>query len=104
MGHKIIEVAVLVGFMAVWLGFVCLFLPMGFRYVFRGLWLKSLTMRYDERAKLGSIFMSEEFQKIGKSRNGRAGHLLLALGSSILILAGIGWLTLAIIEKQGLSG
>ena len=77
---------------------------MGFRYVFRGLWLKSLTMRYDERAKLGSIFMSEEFQKIGKSRNGRAGHLLLALGSSILILAGIGWLTLAIIEKQGLSG
>ena len=47
--------------------------------------------------------MNEAVSKTHASRIGRVGQILIAIGSAILILAGIAWVITQILEKQGIS-
>jgi hypothetical protein len=103
MGQAIVDVAFVLGFVATWVGFACLIFPMVFRFVFGGVWWNSLSVAHSERLRRAGLFMSEEIRRIGKSRMGHAGQLMAAIGLSVLILTGIAWLTLRILEEQGMA-
>lgn len=102
MSQAIVEAGYVIGFLTTWLGFACLIFPMVLRFVFGGTWLNSLSEPYSERMRRASLFVNEEFLRAGRSRIGRAGQLMVAVGLSILILTGIVWLILRILQKQGI--
>ncbi|MEY8098003.1 hypothetical protein AB9F29_11300 [Falsihalocynthiibacter sp. S25ZX9] len=47
--------------------------------------------------------MNDDILRAVKSRIWRAGQLMIAIGSTVLIFASIFWLALRIIETQGMS-
>ncbi len=102
MSQTIVGIGHVIGSLATWLGLACLIFPVVLRYVFKGTWWNSLSGPYPERMRRAPLFMNEEILRAGKSRSGRAGQLMGAIGISILILTGIAWLILRIIEKQGI--
>jgi hypothetical protein len=102
MGQAIVEIAFVLGFLTTWLGFACLIFPMVVRFVFGGTWWNSLWEPYSERMRRTSLFMNEELLRAGTSPVGRARQLIAAIGISVLILTGIAWLMLRILEKQGI--
>ncbi|PTV96449.1 hypothetical protein C8J27_102243 [Rhodobacter aestuarii] len=102
MSQAIVEIGFLVGFLTTWLGFAFLLFPMVLRFVLGGTWLNSLSEPYSERMRRASLFMNEEISRAGRSRIGRIGQLLAAIGISVLIMTGIVWITLRILEKQGI--
>ena len=104
MGQAVLDIAFPLGFLTTWLGLACLIVPIPVRFVFGGTWWNSLSEPYSERMRRTSLFLNEEFLRAGKSRLGRAGQLMTAIGLSILILTGITWLTLRILEKHGILG
>lgn len=97
MVEDILRAALFVGLLAVWLGFALMIVPAQLRFVFRRAWWTSLTMPLGERLRV----MNEEIRNIGKTRIGRFGQGLTAAGISVLILTGIGWIVLRIVERQG---
>jgi hypothetical protein len=102
MNQTIVDIGLVLGFLTTWLGFACLIFPPVLRYIFGGTMWSSLSKTHSERIGRASLFMNEEFMRAGKSRVGRAGQLMTAIGLSVLILSGIAWLTLRILEKQGI--
>ena len=97
MVDEILRAAFFVGLLTVWLGFVLMIVPVQLRFVFRRAWWTRLTMPLGERLRV----MNEEIRSIGKTRIGRLGQGLTAAGISVLILTGIGWIVLRIVERQG---
>lgn len=104
MATTLIKTAFVVGLLAVWLGFAIFSLVYDFRYVRSGKFRRGLTMRNAARLEMASRFTSEEFPRFWRSRAGRVSQVLLAFGSGVLILAGIGWVVLRIVEKQSGAG
>ena len=102
MSQAIVEIGFVIGFLTTWLGFAFLIFPMVLRFVLGGTWWNSLSEPYYERMRRASLFMNEEFLRAGRSRIGRTGQFLAAIGISVLIMTGIAWLTLRILEKQGI--
>jgi hypothetical protein len=96
-----IEVAFFLGFLAIWLGFVCLIVPFAVRSIFSRAYLNSLSESNEEIYRRMSELWAQEIPRMGKSRLGRFSQFLLAIGLTILILTFITWLALRIIEKQG---
>lgn len=99
MWESIVKALFIVGFLATWLGFVVLILPMNVRFL-RGPWAKTLFDTYAEKLRQSGEFMAHEFQTSGTTRFGRWGQMLVAVGSSLLIASGALWLVLRIVEKQ----
>jgi hypothetical protein len=102
MGQAIVQIGAGVGFLLIWFGFACLIVPMVLHFIFGGTWWSILSEPYSERMRRASLFMNEKLLRAGRSRVGRAGQLMAAIGISVLILTGIAWLTLRILEKQGI--
>ena len=102
MSQAIVEIGFVIGFLTTWLGFAFLIVPMLLRFVLGGTWWNSLSEPYSERMKRVSLSMNEELVRAGRSRVGRAGQLWVAVGISVLIMTAIAWLTLRILEKQGI--
>ena len=48
--------------------------------------------------------INDNILRAGQSRIGRFGTRVMAVGISILILAGLAWLALEVLEGQGFSG
>ena len=101
MVHDILRVAFFAGFLAVWLGFACMILPVQLRFFFRDGGWKSLFLPSGARIARQVQVLNAALHAIGQSRIGRAGQVLTALGISLLILTGIGWIVLRIVERQG---
>lgn len=104
MGQTIVEIAFVTGFFSCWVGFATLLLPMIFRGVFSRDYWESLSLSYRERVGVNLQRMNREFLRCRRSRAGRIGQILIAFGLSLLILTGLLWLTLRLIDKQGLLG
>jgi hypothetical protein len=101
MAEAYIEHAVVIGFIITWIGFFICFIRLTFhRFHFRE-WLEFLSESYEDRYRRAYDFWVCEMPKVRKSRLWRLGQLMLATGSTILILTFIFWLSLRIIEKQG---
>lgn len=99
MTQSLLTAAFILGFLTAWLGLVWVMLPILFRFLFRGTWWNSLSQPYSERLRRAALFWSEEVQTMGTSRSHRRAQGLLASGLTLLILTGVVWLGLRILEK-----
>lgn len=93
------EAALLAGFLGIWLGFACLTVPVLVRVFFTAEWWHSLSLPWRDRITYATKVMNEVFTQSSKAGCGRAGQVLLALGSGIWIVAGLVWLILKIVQK-----
>jgi hypothetical protein len=98
MGYAFAKGMFVAGFLTTWVGLVLLTVPMVIRFL-GGPWLKALGSSRTERYEVASHFMAREFQTFGKTFAGRWGQRVLATGISIMMLAGILWLTLKIVAR-----
>ena len=97
MVDDIVRAGVFVGLLTVWLGLALMIVPAQVRFVFRQGWWRAWRMPFGERLRI----MNDEIRNIGKTRIGRLGQALTAAGISVLILTGIGWIVMRIVERQG---
>ncbi len=99
MSQDLLKAAFVIGFLMAWVGYACVILSILFPFLFGGIWWNSLSQPYSERLRRASLFWSEYLQTIGKSRWNRRGQVLIASGLSVLILTGLAWFVLRIIER-----
>lgn len=93
-----LEIAAGIGFVVTWLGLALLILPTVLRMVLDRSWWRSLSRPFSERAAVQLSLLNQALAGAGKTRVGRVGQALIAAGSSILILAGIAWLAVRILQ------
>ncbi len=99
MAQPLLQTAFFIGLSAVWLGLVLMLLPT-FRIFADPAYWRSLVQPYSERVRIQSELLNKRFQTIGQSRLNRAGQWIGAFGFSILILSGIAWLILRILQAS----
>ena len=99
MSQSIIQLGLGLGFLATWVGFLCLFIAVT--------WPNFSIRRMKENH---SLPLGEQMRRINddllsgiKSRLGRVGQLLLACGLSSLALTGLFWVVLQIVGTQSVS-
>ncbi len=84
------------GFLATWVGFMCLFLAVAWpNFSVQGI-KENNSLPLGERMKRAN----GDLLAGGKSRLGRIGQLLLAIGLSALALSGVIWIALQIAGTQ----
>jgi hypothetical protein len=99
--HSGFRIGFLIASLAIALGVACQILPSIIRgYSWKRL-REYLLASYSERMQLSLRFANEELLRLGTSRCGRAGQLLLAVGFTVLILTGLAWFALRILETYG---
>jgi len=100
LSHIIIQSGLFIGFFSTWIGFFCFFFSVAGPNLSLRRILENISLPYAERIER----LNDDFVQGGKSRLGRAGQFFIAIGLTALILTGIIWLALRIIERQGMSG
>ena len=94
----LIQTLAIAGFFCLWLGLALLALSVVLRLVLNPGYWQSLSLPFRDRfAKKGEV-AAHAFQAAGKSRLNRAGQALGAIGLTLLITAGLLWLTLRITQ------
>ncbi len=90
------------GFIATWLGMVLLIVPMVFRALSaedpRNLFTYSFR-NYPERLQNHGESIHKELNTVGKTKAGHRGSVLVAIGTSLLMLAGIVWIIERILQN-----
>ncbi len=100
MSHAIIQLGLLLGFLATWVGFACLFLAVAWPNLSIRRIKENNSLPYAQRMKR----VNDDLLRGLCSRLGRVGKILLAIGLSLLILVGFVWFVLQIVERQAASG
>ena len=90
--------AALAGFISLWLGLALIFISIAIPVFSHPDFWKSLFAPIAERFRIGGELMNHAFQTAGKSRFNRMGQLLGAIGLSLLLLTGLLWLALRILQ------
>lgn len=99
--NALVQVVAGLGFVLAWLGCALLIGSMVIPFVFNRTYWRKVSGPYSDFLKWSGESMHAQIQTIGRSRTGRAGMVLLAIGTSLLLLAGIAWLFIQIAENQG---
>lgn len=86
------------GFFATYVGFATLMLPMLFRFL-RGPWRQAVMLPHRDRIQFLMPYLSQEFRTVGKTRAGHWGQMLLAIGVSLMMVAGVIWLGSKIVAR-----
>lgn len=96
MSQTIVQLGLGLGFLATWVGFLCFFVAMA--------WPNFSIRRIKEN---NSLPLGKRMRRVNddllsgsKSRLGRVGQLLLALGLTSLALTGLFWVVLQIVGTQ----
>lgn len=94
MGSIIIQFGLGLGFVATWVGMLCLLLAFVAPNLSLRKFLENNSAAYSQRM----VQINEDFRKSNKSRISQAGQIFLAIGLSLLILTGVLWFFLKIAE------
>ena len=97
--NDFLEVTAFVGFIVTWLGFVILAVPMSIRQIFNKRIWAALFESYSDYVRLNHELLNHELNTVGKTRLGRLGGILVAIGSSILMFWFVVWLIEKIVSK-----
>ena len=98
--QTIVQLGLKLGFFATWVGFMCLFFAVA-RPNF-----SIRRIKENNTFPLGKMMQrtNDDLLAGGKSRLGRIGQLLLAIGLSALVLTGVIWFALQIVGTQSIPG
>ncbi|MBM1558654.1 hypothetical protein JQV19_18665 [Sulfitobacter mediterraneus] len=93
MSHVIIQSGLLLGFFSTWIGFACFFFSVAKpNFSIRKI-IENNTLPLSDRMERAY----DDLVQGGKSRIGRLGQLLIAIGLTVFIITGVIWLTLQIV-------
>ncbi len=87
------------GFLITWLGFAILIFPMVIRGVFNRKNWTDWSEPFAERVRVRQELLNYEINTVGKTKFGRLGGILIAIGSSILMFWFVIWLIDKIVSK-----
>ncbi|WRH63438.1 MAG: hypothetical protein RSE12_03640 [Fuscovulum sp.] len=94
----LVETLFFIGFFALWLGFVLIFISIAIPVFSHPAYWKTLFAPFYERSRIGVEVINHAFQTAGKSRLNRVGQALGAIGISLLILTFLLWFALRIAQ------
>lgn len=96
MGQIIIQIGLGLGFFFTWVGFASLILSVILPKFSLRKNIENSSVPYWERMAI----INDDLIRAGKSRLGRTGQILLAIGLTILISIGLLWLVIQIVENN----